>query len=66
MNPEHIGQLLQELVRIPSVNPHGDPGTDKTGELQMAGFLADYFRKLSRTEQPPGDKPGDEKPSGNQ
>jgi hypothetical protein len=29
-------------------------------------ILADYFRKLSRTEQPAGNKPADDKPSGDQ
>ncbi len=31
--------LLQELIRIPSVNPSGDPGTEHTGEARIAEFL---------------------------
>ncbi len=36
-------------MRIPSVNPHGDPGTDakNTGETRLAEYLADFFRKLA-------------------
>ena len=48
MNEEQITRLLQYLVRIPSVNPHGDPGTDpgRTGEARMVAYLGDFFRKL--------------------
>lgn len=38
--------LLQELVRIPSVNPHGDPGVAAVGEARCAAFIADYLRDL--------------------
>lgn len=37
MNPV---ALLGDLIRIPSVNPDGNPGTDQTGEAGMAAFLA--------------------------
>ena len=49
MNQEHLTQLLQDLVRIPSVNPHGDPGTSaaNTGEKQMVDYLAEFLRKLA-------------------
>src|SRR3989442_12322758 len=49
MNDEQITRLLQDLVRIPSVNPHGDPGTDArhTGEACMVEFLVDFLRKLA-------------------
>jgi acetylornithine deacetylase/succinyl-diaminopimelate desuccinylase family protein len=47
MNDDQIARLLQDLVRIPSVNPHGNPGTSKTGEAGMVEYLADYFRKLA-------------------
>jgi acetylornithine deacetylase/succinyl-diaminopimelate desuccinylase-like protein len=33
-------ELLQALVRIPSVNPTGEPGTSEVGEARCAGFLA--------------------------
>ena len=49
MNDEQLTRLLQDLVRIPSVNPLGDPGTDarNTGESRMVEFLADFCRKLA-------------------
>jgi acetylornithine deacetylase/succinyl-diaminopimelate desuccinylase-like protein len=33
-------ELLQALVRIPSVNPSGDPGTAEVGEAACAGYIA--------------------------
>ncbi len=42
--PRSVVELLQELVRIPSVNPAGDPGTDGVGEARMAAYLADLLR----------------------
>lgn len=33
------GRLLQELIAIPSVSPEGDPGTDQTGEKNIAEYL---------------------------
>ncbi|MGO9244056.1 MAG: M20 family peptidase, partial [Verrucomicrobiia bacterium] len=49
MNHEQITQLLQDLVRIPSVNPVGDPGTaaTNTGEARIAEYVADFLRKLA-------------------
>lgn len=41
-----VTALLQELIRIPSVNPDGGPLTDQTGEGRMAAFLADHLRQL--------------------
>jgi acetylornithine deacetylase/succinyl-diaminopimelate desuccinylase family protein len=35
--------LLRELIRIPSVNPDGDPGTLHTGEKECALFVADFL-----------------------
>ncbi len=35
-----VVELLQELVRIPSVNPSGDPGTTGIGEKRCAEFIA--------------------------
>ncbi len=59
-------------MRIPSVNPHGDPGTDGIGEERIAAWLAEFLRGLgARVElrevlpgRPnvvahwPGDRPG--------
>jgi acetylornithine deacetylase/succinyl-diaminopimelate desuccinylase-like protein len=39
-------ELLQELIRIPSVNPDGDPGTDRVGERECAEFLAGFLRGI--------------------
>lgn len=36
--------LLRELIRIPSVNPDGDPGTTRTGEKDCANFVAEFLR----------------------
>lgn len=46
MNDEQIARLLQDLVRIPSVNPHGNPGTTNTGEAGMVEYLGEFCRKL--------------------
>lgn len=42
--PASVVELAQALVRIPSVNPDGDPGTDRTGEQACAEFVADFLR----------------------
>jgi acetylornithine deacetylase/succinyl-diaminopimelate desuccinylase-like protein len=39
-----VAHLLRELIRIPSVNPEGDPGTTPTGEKECATFVADFLR----------------------
>ncbi len=41
-----VTELLQQLVRIPSVNPDNSPGTDRIGEAEIAGFLAQWLRDL--------------------
>ena len=41
-----VTELLQQLVRIPSVNPDNSPGTDLTGEAEIAEFLATWLREL--------------------
>jgi acetylornithine deacetylase/succinyl-diaminopimelate desuccinylase-like protein len=46
MLPGSVTELAQALVRIPSVNPDGDPGTDRTGEQACAEFVADFLRSL--------------------
>jgi acetylornithine deacetylase/succinyl-diaminopimelate desuccinylase-like protein len=42
--PKNVVELLQDLVAIPSVNPEGQPGTDRTGEQAMADYVADFLR----------------------
>jgi acetylornithine deacetylase/succinyl-diaminopimelate desuccinylase family protein len=44
--PGTVAELLRDLVRIPSVNPAGDPGTDKVGEKRLALHLAELLREL--------------------
>ncbi len=39
-------ELLQQLVRIPSVNPDNPPGTDRTGEAELAKFLKGWLEAL--------------------
>jgi acetylornithine deacetylase/succinyl-diaminopimelate desuccinylase family protein len=45
----HMARVLQDLVRIPSVNPEGDPGvaTHLTGESRVAEYVAGFLRKLA-------------------
>jgi acetylornithine deacetylase/succinyl-diaminopimelate desuccinylase-like protein len=38
--------LLQQLVRIPSVNPDNDPGTGNTGEHELAVFLSGWLESI--------------------
>lgn len=53
-----VTQLLQTLVRIPSVNPDDTPGTDQTGEQAMADFLtpllSDWGFSVTQEEIQPG------------
>ena len=53
-----VVDLARELIAIPSVNPAGDPGTNHTGEAEIAAFLSDFLRsigaKVSLVEVLPG------------
>jgi len=44
--PADLVSLLQHLVRIPSVNPDNSPGTDKTGEAEIANFLTGWLEAI--------------------
>jgi acetylornithine deacetylase/succinyl-diaminopimelate desuccinylase-like protein len=44
--PDSVVELLQALVRIPSVNPSGTPGTAEVGEQRCAEFLLEHLRGL--------------------
>lgn len=46
MPPANVIELTQQLVRIPSVNPDGDPGTSATGESQCAAFVAEFLQSI--------------------
>ncbi len=41
-----VVHLLQQLVRIPSVNPDNNPGTQETGEEKLAIFLKDWLESI--------------------
>ena len=43
--PHSAVELLRELIRIPSVNPEGDPGTQGTGEQTIAEWLTGWLRQ---------------------
>ena len=42
--PANVIELCQALVRIPSVNPDGDPGTPHVGEHACAEFVGEFLR----------------------
>jgi acetylornithine deacetylase/succinyl-diaminopimelate desuccinylase-like protein len=43
-HPSNVVELTQALVRIPSVNADGDPGTEHVGEAECAAFVAEFLR----------------------
>jgi acetylornithine deacetylase len=43
---QDVISLLQQLVRIPSVNPDNAPGTDETGEETIAVFLSGWLESI--------------------
>lgn len=43
---QDVISLLQQLVRIPSVNPDNAPGTAQTGEETLAIFLAGWLESI--------------------
>ncbi len=43
---QDVVSLLQQLVRIPSVNPDNSPGTDQCGEEAMALFLTGWLESI--------------------
>ncbi len=43
---QDVISLLQQLVRIPSVNPDNAPGTDQTGEETLAIFLSGWLESI--------------------
>jgi acetylornithine deacetylase/succinyl-diaminopimelate desuccinylase-like protein len=44
--PVSVVSLLQELIRIPSVNPEGDPGCSDTGESAIAAYVGELLECL--------------------
>jgi len=53
-----VTPLLQELIRIPSVNPDDSPGTDQTGEAKLAEYVRDYLEGIGFTVTLEQVKPG--------
>jgi acetylornithine deacetylase/succinyl-diaminopimelate desuccinylase-like protein len=45
MDQTSVTGLLQALVQIPSVNPHGSPGVERPGEQACAEYVAAFLRK---------------------
>lgn len=43
---QDVISFLQQLVRIPSVNPDNAPGTDHTGEETLAVFLSGWLESI--------------------
>ncbi len=43
---QDVVSLLQQLIRIPSVNPDNSPGTDQTGEQTLAVFLSGWLESI--------------------
>jgi acetylornithine deacetylase len=48
VNPTTLNKLLSSFIRIPSVNPDGDPGTglENTGELEMAKAVGNFLETI--------------------
>ena len=42
--PANVTELLQAMVRIPSVNLDGEPGLETTGEAACARYVAEFLR----------------------
>ena len=43
---QDVVSLLQQLIRIPSVNPDNAPGTEQIGEEKIATFLAGWLESI--------------------
>jgi acetylornithine deacetylase/succinyl-diaminopimelate desuccinylase-like protein len=41
--PANVVELLQALIRIPSVNPNGNPGTTEVGEKRCAEYVGEFL-----------------------
>jgi acetylornithine deacetylase len=57
---QNVVTLLQQLVRIPSVNPDNAPGTERCGEETLAVFLSGWLESIGaqvRLEEIKPDRP---------
>jgi acetylornithine deacetylase len=43
---QNVVSLLQQLIRIPSVNPDNAPGTEEIGEEKLANFLSGWLESI--------------------
>ena len=43
---QDVISLLQQLIRIPSVNPDNAPGTEQIGEETLAIFLSGWLESI--------------------
>jgi acetylornithine deacetylase/succinyl-diaminopimelate desuccinylase-like protein len=43
---QNVVSLLQQLIRIPSVNPDNAPGTQQIGEEKLANFLSGWLESI--------------------
>lgn len=55
--PQNVVELCQALVRIPSVNPSGNPGTDRTGEMECAAYVGAFLAGCGAAVELPEIKP---------
>ncbi|MGE9271492.1 MAG: M20 family metallopeptidase, partial [Verrucomicrobiales bacterium] len=53
-----VSHLLQQLIRIPSVNPDNASGTERTGEKALATWLKDWLEARGATGTLEEIKPG--------
>jgi succinyl-diaminopimelate desuccinylase len=44
--PSSVAELLRRLIALPSVNPDGDPGTDRTGEGECAEYVGALLAEI--------------------
>ncbi len=44
-----VTEFLQTLIRVPSVHPDGDPGTDRVGEAECAKVVSEILRGIGAT-----------------
>jgi acetylornithine deacetylase/succinyl-diaminopimelate desuccinylase-like protein len=55
---DSVFELLQELIRIPSVNPAGTPGCATTGEAACAAYVGEFLTSLGAEVVTPEVLPG--------
>ncbi len=56
--PSDVVELLRQLIRIPSVNPGGNPGTDGIGEARCAEAVGEFLERCGARVEIQEVKPG--------